>query len=186
MKRTLRTFFRSFIRSTDGVAAIEFAIVTPLLLMLLASGIELGLAYQAHRMFENTVTGIGRAIAGSPEYDARLRKALPLIGSELLPPNSSGRFHLQVTSFVREEAAMVQLYTHTAFGTNPDVQNSSSVDVENFEQNESIIHIAAAYDVVPIFPFMPGFRLTKTHSFMPYFARKHVWNAGNSADKYVN
>lgn len=186
MTRNLLILNGNFVRSSSGAAAIEFALIAPLFLVLLAMGIEMGRAYQAHRMFENAIAGIGRAIAGSPEYDARLRQAAPLIGSALLPPNSQGKFNLQVTSFVKDQGAMVQLYTHTLFGTNPNLPLSSSANAANFQQDESLIHLAATYHVTPIFPFLPGFSMTKSYTIPPYFSRRHVWNAGNAPNIYVN
>lgn len=186
MTRDPKAFMQNFARAKDGVAAIEFALIAPLLLIMFALSVELGRVYQAHRMFENAITGLGRAIAGSPEYDARLRRAAPLIAAALLPPDSQSRFDLQVTSFVKEQGAMQQLYTHTLFGADPVLPLSSSAASSHFQQNESVIHLAAAYNVVPIFPFLPGFRMTKTYTVMPYFSRRHVWNAGNAPNIYVN
>lgn len=182
-----RRSWRSFAASSQGTVAIEFALMAPLLLLLLAISVELGRAYQAHRCFENSVTGVARSIAALPEYDTRARAYAPLVAAALLPPDWSGKFHLQVTSLEKDNGAMTEIFTHTLFGTKPVVATSAAVGASDFQQSEAAIYVTAAYDYVPLFGALGNatFTMTKSYTINPYFSRRYVWNAAQSADVYV-
>lgn len=181
----LRRGLNRFRTCERGVAAIEFGLLAPLLLLTLAVSIELGRMYQAHRSFHNAVNGFARSLASYPEYDAKVRTAAPAIGAALLPPDGLSRFHLQVTSLMRVEGTMQQVFTHTLVGKKPELGVSKALKAENFEQGEAVIQISAAYDYVPFFTILPGTRFTGTVAVTPYFSRTYAWNAGTSEDKFV-
>lgn len=177
----------SFRASQQGVAAVEFALVAPLLFLLLAVAFELARAYQAFRGFESGVAGIARSLASFPEYDSRARAHAPHFAAVLLPKDWSGKFALQVTSLMKDNGAMRQVFTHTLFGANPGLAQIDIVKASSYDQGEYMIHLATSYDYLPVFSnFLPKyFKFSTTYAINPFFSRAYIYNANQSADKYV-
>lgn len=185
---------RSFGRCSGGAAAVEFGLLAPLLLLMLAVGVDVGRGFQAHREFETAVTGVARLLGSLPEYDSRARTyALP-IAKALLPPDAGnlapgagGRFNLKVRSLQKTGGAMTEVFApDTLFGVNPNLPASTLVAASKFDETESVIELTASYQFVPLMmPASLGMTMKKTYVVIPYFSRRYVRVEGPSADTYV-
>lgn len=73
MRHRIRSFFRSFTRSDDGAATIEFAITVPAMLLMLASSVDLGFVSIRHGMLERAMDQVVRDIrlgtGTAPQHD---------------------------------------------------------------------------------------------------------------------
>jgi Flp pilus assembly protein TadG len=169
-----------------GVAAIEFALVAPVLFLVLVLAIETGRIFLAYAKFENAMSGVARDLASYAEYDSDARQHAALVATQLLPTDAAGRFNLQVTSLRNEANAMSTVFTHTLVGTDPDLPLPDNVAPSQFATGEVVIHLAATYTYTPLVNVLGnGITLRKTYTIMPFFSRNYVWNAGQAADKYV-
>jgi Flp pilus assembly pilin Flp len=77
--------------SERGAAAVEFAILLPLLLMLVLGTIEFGRAYNAQITLTNAARDGVRvmAIGNDRQAPKRPQKARPLLSAQQLPPRTS-------------------------------------------------------------------------------------------------
>jgi Flp pilus assembly protein TadG len=188
MTTNLAIRIRAFGGCERGAMAIEFALLAPFLLLMLAVSVELGRAYQAYRSFENTVTATARVLAGYPEYDAKARaQALPVVQA-LMPRDWEQRLNLQVTSLEKDKGEMTEIFSQTLFGSQPPPSSSKVILQEEYMQGETVIHVTATYEYVPIFGMLADdtFTMSKTYTVTPFFARRYIANEDDSPDIYVN
>lgn len=162
-KATLRRLFavlQSWRRNSDGVAAIEFAFIAPVMLIMFFGLFEMGRAYAMHRRFITTTYTIGDLIAREEAVtDGDLEgiyKSVPLImggydNSVLkveviplhIPAGNPGEVRRYATP-KRRDATVPACGTYPATTDEKNVLESST---------KGAIKVVATYDFKPIFNY---------------------------------
>lgn len=98
MIASIRLWLCGFIQDRQGLAAIEFAFIAPLMLLLYFGMVEFSTAYMANRRANHTASITADLIAQDQETNrATLAKAFS-VGGRIMPPYDVGPLSMRVTS----------------------------------------------------------------------------------------
>lgn len=170
-----------------GVAAVEFAILLPLLLVTLAVTVEVARLTMIKRQFENCVVAIARLIVRYPEYERRAREFAPPV-AEAMFPEGSANLDLSVDSLHMIDGNFVEMFPrHVLFGEDPGQSWADHISKNDYVEDEAVVFIAARYEYKPLFDkVLPtSFTFQTTYVILPHFSRKYPWNDNQVDRKYV-
>ena len=166
----------------------EFALLAPLLCLMLGVAVETGRVLISYRKFETVFAGVSRHIVRYPEYEKRSRDYAKPIPKTLFPEIDQASLNLVVVSLVKEGGILKEVFPpHVLFGVNPGIAWNATVKPANYAEDEAVVFVAAIYKYKPLFSVGTSFSLEfkKTAMILPPFSRKFPWNNGQVADKYV-
>lgn len=99
-----RTGFIGFLRECKAVAAVEFALIAPVLLLLYMAGTEIAMAYTIKRKVERTANTVNDLITQVSDVDKAEIDAVFAISSAILTPYDSSTLDITVTA-IRVDSA---------------------------------------------------------------------------------
>lgn len=172
-----------------GVAALEFALVAPLLTLTFGITVEVGRLLMVQNKFETAVIGVARHVARYPEYEKRAREyALPVANS-IFPGTTGDTVNIRVDSLVKEGGVLKNVFPgHVLMGSDPGISWTLKVKGSDYVDEESVIFVSASYDYKPLIPFVHSltYRMTKDLVILPSYGRSYIWNDGQVDDsQYV-
>lgn len=176
-------------RDRTGIAAVEFALVAPLFVLLLGISVELSRMMIAYRQFQTAVIGVARHVARYPEFELRAREYAKPLAAALFPAGDVKSLNVIVYSLYKDGGAMKEAFPgYVLFGKDPSMYWSGYVRAADFANEEAAIFVGASYEYRPLFPTLLDIPVTfhKDMVIMPSFGRKYPWNNGQVDDsKYV-
>jgi len=168
MMHAIRKFIcaqtQRFAHARDGLAALEFALVLPMMLMLLLTSVELINALQTRTRVENTAASLSDVISRDTEItDDEMDGLWSAIAPLMFPTNAEG-VALRVTSISIEddgdgtaiwsEQCTVQSTGACGGGGFPDIADGSSIAAsvlpDELAEGSSLIRVEIQYDYEPI------------------------------------
>lgn len=144
---------RQFRQRTDGVAALEFAILTPFLIVLLFGSVEVADALLANRRVTMMANAVSDLVAQSPApviSDDALNDVFD--ASELiLAPYDTGPLQVTVFSVVMEEEGdpPVVIWSETRGGTAPAEGTEFAAPEGILAEGQSVIVAQVSYQFEP-------------------------------------
>lgn len=179
----------AFLSDRRGMAAVEFALIAPLLCLLLGMATELTRMMMFYRQFQTATVGVARLLARYPEFEIRARENAKPLAAALFPAGDISSFNMIVYGLYREGGAMKESFPgYVLFGTDPSMYWSSYVKVADYVEDESLIFVGASYKYRTLFPDLVNIPITfhKDFVILPSFGRKYPYNSGQVDDsKYV-
>lgn len=97
----IRSFAARFTRNADGVAAVEFALVVPVLIVCYFGLAEFCQAYMAQKRAQHTTSQIADMIARAPDTSRAELDAIFDVGSLIMQPFPEAGLSIRVTSITR-------------------------------------------------------------------------------------
>lgn len=191
MRTRWKRYVPGFFRDRTGVAAVEFALLAPLLCLVLGVSVEVGRMVIIYRQFEDVVIGLSRHVARYPEYEYRAREYARPMPSALFPGGDIAALNVMVNGLVKRpgDSIMTEIFPgNILFGSNPNMPWQDYVNANAYADDEAMIFVAASYVYRPIMSFVPSLSITfrKDVQIMPSFGRSYPWNDGQVDDsKYV-
>lgn len=94
------SLFGRFARNSDGVAAVEFALLAPLMLTLMLGALEITQSIWADGKVEQATSTIGDLVSRAPQMDNNEMLALGAAGPLIMDPNPQNDLKFTVTSII--------------------------------------------------------------------------------------
>ena len=120
----LRGFMRSLLTRTEGVAAVEFALIVPILVTMFIGTVELSQAVTANRRVTQVGSSTGDLVARStqPLIDADVLDIMKIGGFLLTPfPSTALTVDIRVVGSSPTDATATKVYWMCSYnGTNPN------------------------------------------------------------------
>lgn len=187
-------FARALQRDDRGVAGIEFALILPILMLLLLGVVEASRAIDMDRHFSIAVSNIGDAVArqesiGTNEGDAKLNLdgAMKAIAHIMAPYDANEKDLQVVVASVQAshddatDTKVVWSYSHGEGGLSVPAKCSTYTLPDGLvPKGGSVIIVEAEYKHKPLFgDFVPGF------GSLMKFTEKSFYNPRNSCVDYI-
>jgi Flp pilus assembly protein TadG len=157
-----------FAGDVRGVAAIEFALIVPVLIVCYLGLSEFGQAYMAQKRMTHTTSQVADMIARAPETSRAEIDAVMDIGSLIMQPFPEAPLDLRVTSITRDNNGVARVDWSRGRGM-AALSGVQTVPAGLIANGETIIMGEAAYDYdSPLDTFVPaGTRFSGRHYLRP-------------------
>jgi len=121
-------YVRSFLRSESGVAAVEFSIILPILLLLWFGGVEVTGALSVDRRLNNLATSIGDLVSRSKEltYD-EVGDIFDLAPGAMFPYSAAG-ISMRVTAVTMDDTGKATAAWSRSEGSRPAHAPNAAMD----------------------------------------------------------
>lgn len=143
--------FRRLIRNRRGLAALEFALVAPLLVLLLFGSVELTEVLNCNRRAENTTASLADIVARDTEITNQELADLWSAASSLMFPNSTSPLKMRISSVRILSATQAQVLWSDGYnGYTARAPNSPiTLPAGMMTPNTSIIVAETSYQYTP-------------------------------------
>jgi len=171
-----------------GAAAVEFALIAPLLLLFYAVIFECGRGWLAQRKFHATIENAARFAARFPEFDVGVRTGLPLIVARSIAPLGSGTLDLALISAKIDEREPSTVFEYDFVGDASSINWRNTVRNSLFAQGEPVIVVTGRYAYAPLFfgQFTGDITFEDTVVLNPFFSRSYAYSNNNARWDYFN
>jgi Flp pilus assembly protein TadG len=171
----------------SGVSAIEFALLTPVLLILFGFCAEASRMYMVYQQYQEGMSSLSRYIVRYPEYELRTRTNAPYLADMVMPPDWRSSLNVKVVSLSKTNGVMVETFSHVLFGSDPGVSWSSQIAASDFVEGENVVFVSSTYKITMLYNLFStrGVTVSQNNQIIPFFSRNFIWNDGKVANKYV-
>ena len=143
--RAARAWLGRFARDAGGVAAVEFALVVPVLIVCYFGLAEFCQAYMAQKRTFHTTSQVADMVARAPAMSRAEIDAIMDIGSLVMQPFPEAPLDLRVTSITRDNNGVARVDWSRGRGMAP-LSGTQTVPAGLIGNGETIIMGEAAYD----------------------------------------
>lgn len=172
MSRKARGFHspRQFGRNHDGVAAVEFALLAPVMILLYFGMAELCQAHMAHKRMSHVTSMVADLTARAQSLSRSELNDIFNIGNQVMQPFSPGPLETRVSSITRDNTGVVRVDWSFARGMAPRT-GTVVVPAGLINNGESLIMSESIYDYdSPVDRFLP----TVTELERTYYLRPRI------------
>jgi len=178
--RRARTRLAAFVANRRGVAALEFAIILPGLLLIYLGGFEASKALEASRKVDSTAETVGNLVARNRTMTKIGLENIFAISAAVMVPFSTDGLNITVTTVSVDETGKgvvdwSQANTGAALnkGDRYDVPPELVFDAETY-----LVVVGVSYPYKPVMDyggFFSGTTMAKEYTFRPRISRSIVW-----------
>ena len=183
--RRLSAFGMRFARHSDGAAAVEFAVLAPLLLLMLLATIEIGRAVNSDRHFTAAVGTAGDLVAREKNLGKSKSAALTNLDSmmksveHLMQPYDASTLKLAVISVFASTKDTTDTRVSWSYSykgmTAPGECSSYALPNNIVAAGNTVIVVDATYVFKPLFgDFVPGFSGAMTWTNKSYHSPRNL------------
>lgn len=159
---------RALRRDQSGLAAVEFALLAPVMILLYFGMAELCQAHMAQKRMSHVTSMVADLTARAQSVTRADLNNIFNIGNQIMQPFAPGPLQTRVSSVTRDNTGVVKVNWSFARGMAP---RSGTVTVPNglINNGESLIVSEAIYDYAsPVDKFLPGItKLKRTYYLRP-------------------
>ncbi|KJF70100.1 TadE/TadG family type IV pilus assembly protein [Agrobacterium arsenijevicii] len=180
----LRSRLYFIARCRSGAAAVEMALLAPLLILILAVVLEIGRGWLCYDRFVTIVDDTARWSARFPEFETRVRTGVKtfvvMSGNDLLQMDNLNLTLRSAT--VVGNVPELQFPPHNFFGSAEGVKWEKTVTDGNFGSKEAVIVVSGRYSYRPLFSILADVTINFEHvtAVNPFFSRHYPYQAGKS------
>jgi Flp pilus assembly protein TadG len=168
--RDARTFIGQLRRNCDGVAALEFALLAPLLLLMLLGTIELGRAIMIDRKVGMVTSSVADVVAREKTMTTGDVTALYAVADHIMKPWSAAPLKIAIIPVKASptNSGDVRVYAGTAnrpsYHGAPQQSKCSTytLPANMLEKGASVIVVETSYQYTPLFNIISGLTLNWT------------------------
>ncbi len=168
----------------SGAAAVEMALLAPLLILFLAVIVEVGRGWISYDRFVTVIDNAARWSARFPEFETRVRTGVPrfaiISGNGIL---ETDKLNLSLRSVeLVGTTPKEQFKPYNFFGSAEDVPWQKAVTDGKFGPKEAVIVIAGRYSYRPLFSILFGTTISFEYvaAVNPFFSRHYPYQNGKS------
>jgi len=149
---------KSIATNQDGVSAIEFALIAPLLVTMYFGGIEISLLMQADRRITTTTATIGDLASRATVLNSGDIADIFAAGDQLLFPLAPSQAEVRLSSLVADANGVVTVAWSDACGVAPRDRGSSidNLPAGIVPDSSSVILAEVTYDYASEIDFLPA------------------------------
>lgn len=181
--KRLKSLSISLMRSRSGVAAVEFALLMPLLILVLAMVIEIGRGWMSYDRFVTVVDNTARWSARFPEFEERVRTGVKSFVMAAGRPLEPEKLDLTLRSAkLVGGVAVTEFAPYNFFGNAESVKWDKILTEGNFKIEETAIVISGRYKYRPLISFLSNTAIEFEYvtAVNPYFSRHYKYQKGKS------
>lgn len=185
----LKSMLTAMMRSRSGVAAVEFSLLLPMLIVFLAVMIETGRGWLSYDRFVAVVDNTARWSARFPEFEERVRTGVETFVIAAGRPLDADKLDLTLRSAkLVGGVAVTEFEPYNFFGTAENVTWDKMLKAGNFKEEETVIVISGRYKYSPLFSFLRStvFEFEYVVTVNPYFSRHYKYQSGKSDWSFWN
>ncbi|MEO5807413.1 TadE/TadG family type IV pilus assembly protein [Devosia sp.] len=174
---------RRFWANKEAVAAVEFALLLPLLMILYSVVFETGRGWLSYRKFYNTVEAAARYAARYPEFEGRVRANVPAVVLDLIKPLNTANLNLTLFSTIVDSGiAKLTFAPYNFYGNASTADYRTAVAKGHYREGETVIVVAGTYSYQPIsfFSVLGSINFHLEYTINPFFSRTYIYQAGTS------
>ncbi|MFJ1311963.1 TadE/TadG family type IV pilus assembly protein [Rhizobium sp. AU243] len=177
------------LRSRSGVAAVEFALLMPVLILVLALAIELGRGWLSYDRFVTLVDNTARWSARFPEFEERVRSGVKSFVMKAGRPLDPEKLDLTLRSAkLVGDVPVTEFPPHNFFGNAENVKWDKVLTAGNFKAEETAIVISGRYKYRPLISLLSDTTIEFEYvtAVNPYFSRHYKYQKGKSDWSFWN
>ena len=163
-----RLMLARFCRDQKGLAAVEFALLAPVMILLYFGMVELCQGYMAQKRMSHVTSMVADLTAQAQSVSQNDLTDIFNIGNEIMQPFSPDSLQVRVSSVTRGADGVVNV--DWSFGRDmDDLEGPVTIPVGLIGNEESLIVAEAIYDYEsPVDQFLPGVtKLSRTFYLRP-------------------
>ncbi|WP_296164823.1 TadE/TadG family type IV pilus assembly protein [uncultured Brevundimonas sp.] len=170
--------WRGFRRDERGLAAVEFALLAPVMILLYFGMAELCQAHMAHKRMTHVTSMVADMTARTQSVTRADLNSIFNIGNQIMQPFPSGPLQTRVSSVTRDNTGVVRV--NWSFGRGMTPRTGTVVVPDGLINNgESLIMTESIYDYSsPVDKFLP--EITKLRR--TYYLRPRITNQVTCSD----
>jgi hypothetical protein len=183
ISKRLKYLSISLISSRSGVAAVELALLMPLLILVLAMVIEIGRGWMSYDRFVTVVDNTARWSARFPEFEERVRTGVKSFVIAAGRPLESEKLDLTLRSAkLVGGVAVTEFAPYNFFGNAENVKWDKILTQGNFKTEEAVIVISGRYKYRPLISLLGNTDIEFEYvtAVNPYFSRHYKYQKGKS------
>lgn len=152
-------------RCERGVAAIEFALVAPLLIIFHLGAVEMVQSWEAHRRIAHVAGALADLVAQEESVSASDLNDILAAGSLLVTPFSSSQLGERITSFTADSSGVVA--KDWSVNQNWTLSGDPQLPAGYLQANESVIVAEASYRFTAMFGIvLPATLTLEKHAYL--------------------
>lgn len=165
MSRALGSWTRRFARAEDGVSAVEFALIAPLMILFYFGLAELSQGYMAQRRVNHAAAAVADLVAQQREVDSAKLGDIFLVGELTMAPFPADELKLRLTSVVADPDGVARAEWSEGHGMTARPKDEVlTLPAGLLSAGASVIMAEVEYDYVPatgeVMPALTHFRHT--------------------------
>lgn len=182
-------FVKRFGRDLRGIAATEFAILAPVLVLLLAFVFEVGHAWLSYQRFVVVVDVAARWSARFPMFEPRIREGIPSFVKQLAAPLHADRLNLTLRSATKTASGATLAFDPYVFmGNKDDLDVTALLKGANFNYGEAAIVVSGECNFKPYFALFGDYTIKFDYDAVvnPFYSRSYQYSEKNTDWDYWN
>lgn len=145
--RALLRFFRILSRREDGVSAVEFALIAPIMLIFYVGVIEVSLALSVDRKVTSAASALADLVAQDDVITDDEMDQILAAGPVIIAPNPAGPLQIRISSVTMDLTGDAEIDWSDATGMTPHAEGSAFTPPEGIlTPGRSVVMVEVSYD----------------------------------------
>lgn len=177
---SVKSAFAAFASNRSGVAALEFALILPVMLVLYLGGFEASKALEASRKVETTAETVGNLVARSRVMNQTAIDNIFNVSSAVMAPFSPDGLQIVVTTIKVDDKGQGTIdWSRASSGAGLTAGAPYPVPAKlNFGAASYLVVAEVTYAYQPLLDYtksFSGLEFSKTYTFRPRTSKSIVW-----------